>query len=51
MTNLKLVLKNDASPNLVHPYLSRAIMNQHTNWWFYSLIGWGEIFHLGLELS
>jgi hypothetical protein len=29
--------------------LSRAIMNHHTNWWFYSLIGWGEIFHLGLE--
>jgi hypothetical protein len=29
--------------------LSRAIMNQHTNWWFYSLIGWDEILHLGLE--
>jgi hypothetical protein len=24
-------------------------MNQHTNWWFCSLIGRGEIFHLGLK--
>jgi hypothetical protein len=29
--------------------LSRAIMNQHSNWWLYSLMDWGEIFHLGLE--